>query len=256
MTKHWVLPANPILPNGILEETSGFLSGLESALTAAEIVEQVLRYVQPFGATNILVGTMPQPGATKRQQLGHILLNAWPNEWAARYFVKDYLFRDPTIQMVRRRQSGFLWDEIDNKGIIDPASRRIMAEAGDFGLKQGFTLTLTGLENEPVGFSIAGERLDLSPEDKRRLWLVASFATYRAIRLRDLAQTSAVVGISVRERQVAEFAACGLKEWQIAERMGITTHGVDKHMRSLREKLSAKNTTEAVVKAMRLGLIE
>ncbi|NEJ22176.1 LuxR family transcriptional regulator [Rhizobium leguminosarum] len=253
MTHQWLLPAIPIFPSRILDETTSFILELESASTFDALIELLLKFVKPFGATNVLAGTIPSPGATKRQQLGHVLLNAWPNEWSARYFAKGYLFRDPTIRQIRYGRPIFDWRDLRaNDG---KESAWVMSEAAEFGLKNGVTLTLPTLENEPLGFSIAGDRLDLSPDDQRRLAVVATLATSRALKLREMNRNPAAFGLTDRERKTAECAANGLKEWQIAEQMGITRHGVDKHMRSLRQKLSAANTTEAVAKAIRLKLI-
>lgn len=253
MSKHWILPGNPILPTRTLEETQHFLTELEACMTPEELADVVIRYVQPFGATNVLVGTMPQIGATKRQQIGHVLINAWPNDWSARYFSMNYLFKDPTINLVRQGLESFSWD--GDEVLRAKSGAMVMGEAKEFGLVQGFTMTLPSLGNEHVGFSIAGERLQLSPENRRNLALVASFAVYRALRIRHTLQNSSVLKLTVREREVLQLAAEGLKEWQIASRLGVTDHAIDKYMRSCREKLGSRNTNHAIALALRNGLI-
>ncbi|NLS21175.1 hypothetical protein HGP16_32270 [Rhizobium sp. P40RR-XXII] len=255
MSNHWILPGNPIFPTRTLEETQYFLAELEACTTQEELAEVVIRYVEPFGATNVLVGTMPQIGATKRQQIGHVLINAWPNDWSARYFSQNYLFKDPTITLVRKGLESFFWNDDEVVGFR--SGLRVMGEAKEFGLAEGFTMTLPSLgqEHEHVGFSIAGERLQLSPENKRNLALVANFAVYRALRIRRTQQNSSVLKLTAREREVLQLAAEGWKERQIASRLGITDHAIDKYMRSCREKLGSRNTNHAIALALRKGLI-
>lgn len=254
MSKHWILPGNPIFPTRTLEETQLFLAELEACTTQAQLADAVIHYVEPFGATNVLVGTMPQIGATKRQQIGHVLINAWPNDWSARYFSMNYLFRDPTIKLVRRGLESFFWD--DDEVVKARLGTTVMGEAREFGLAQGFTMTFPSLGGqEQVGFSIAGERLQLSPEDKRNLMLAASFVVYRALRIRHTLENSSILKLTGREREVLQLAAEGWKERQIAARLGITDHAIDKYMRSCREKLDSRNTNHAIATALRNGLI-
>lgn len=253
MSKHWILPGNPIFPNRILEETQHLSAELEACTTQEQLADVVIRYVQPFGASNVLVGTMPQLGATKRQQMGHVLMNAWPNDWSARYFSMNYLFKDPTIKLVREGMESFFW--ADSEVVKLRSGTTVMGEAREFGLVEGFTMTLPSLGHEHVGFSIAGERLQLSPENKKNLALVASFAVYRALRIRRTLQNSTTLKLTGREREVLQLAAEGWKEWQIADRLGITDHAIDKYMRSCREKLEARNTNHAIAIALRKGLI-
>ena len=52
-----------------------------------------------------------------------------------------------------------------------------------------------------------------------------------------------------------QLAASGLNEREIGAKMGISGHGVDKHLRSVREKVQARNTAQAVAELLRLRLI-
>lgn len=253
MSNHWILPGRPILPIHTLDETRHLIDQLELCTGEEQLADLMVRFVEPLGATNILVGTMPQFGASKRQQIGHILINAWPNDWSARYFTRNYLFQDPTIRLVRRGVESFFWnDDLIRK---ETAGRQVMGEAREFGLTQGFTMTLPSLGNEHVGFSIAGERLELAPADRRNLALVASFVVYRALRIRRSLEGGRLQGLTRRERQVLQLAAEGWREWQIAEQLGVSDHAVDKYLRACRNKLQSRNTSQAIAIGMRNGIL-
>lgn len=58
-----------------------------------------------------------------------------------------------------------------------------------------------------------------------------------------------------REKEALYLHAQGLSTQQVADEMYITIHTVDKHLASCRQKLGAKNTAEAVYKAVKVGLI-
>jgi LuxR family quorum sensing-dependent transcriptional regulator len=238
-----------------LDHTLDFIRDLDRARNLEDVSAQVLRHVAPFGAEYVLAGTMPESGSSYRQQLGHVLLAKWPAEWVSRYFSQGYLFRDPTICRVKAGALPFFWKELDPTLQDDPASRRVMDEATEFHLKEGFTAALVTLDGQSVGFSIAGSHLDIEPSTRGMLTLIASYAIARAIALKQESTADKPRVLSAREREALQWASEGKNDWEIGEVMNISEHGADKHMRSVRAKLGAINRTQAVAEAIRRGLI-
>lgn len=62
--------------------------------------------------------------------------------------------------------------------------------------------------------------------------------------------------LSIRERECLLWSSYGLQSIQIADRLGTHRKTVEKQLQSARNKLKARSTTQAVVKAMLLGQIE
>ena len=70
-------------------------------------------------------------------------------------------------------------------------------------------------------------------------------------------QTTSTRGkISKREMDVLLQVKDGLRNPEIAERLGLSTKTVENHVRSILQKLGAKNRTEAVVIALKNAIIE
>lgn len=237
------------------EQTIEFIRSIDQARTPAEVCEMLLSIVRQYGAEHVLAGTIPKLGATRQQQLASIVLDYWPAEWTKRYFSHGYIFRDPAIGGVLSNSSPFFWSELEPTYRDSPAARRVMEEAGDFRLRQGFTIPLTTVEGDVAGFSLAGERLEVSPEGRGMLTLLATYALARSILLRQTEQAP-TIHLTPREHEALQWAAEGKTEWEIGELMGISEHGVDKHMRSAREKLGTRSRVHAVAEAIRLGLIK
>ena len=61
--------------------------------------------------------------------------------------------------------------------------------------------------------------------------------------------------LTKREKEATQLAAEGLKDKQIAARMGVTERTVEAHLQSARTALSAKNTTHLIALAIRSGII-
>ncbi|MCA9707887.1 MAG: response regulator transcription factor [Myxococcales bacterium] len=64
-----------------------------------------------------------------------------------------------------------------------------------------------------------------------------------------------VEALTARETEVAELVAAGLSNKQIAEELGISAHTVKFHVNAILSKLDVHSRTEAVVKAMQLGVV-
>lgn len=238
----------------VFDRTIAFLRQLDQARSVGDVCRQLLQVTRPFGAEYVLTGTLPLPGSTRQQQLSHVLLAQWPPEWTQRYFAHGYIFRDPAIRRVTSSTMPFLWAELEPAYRDSPAAWRVMKEASDFRLKNGFTVPLVTLEGDIAGFSLAGERLEVSPSERAMLTLLATYALGRTILLRETLSRPQV-SLSPREREALQWAAEGKSEWEIGEHMGISEHGVDKHMRSARLKLGTTSRTHAVAEAIRQGLI-
>ncbi|WP_262697442.1 MULTISPECIES: helix-turn-helix transcriptional regulator [Streptomyces] len=61
--------------------------------------------------------------------------------------------------------------------------------------------------------------------------------------------------LTEREAETLQFMASGMSNRQIARDMGITEHGVKRHVASIFAKLNCRNRTTAVAVALRTGLV-
>ncbi len=235
-----------------LDQTLRYIHKVNRAQTPTEVCSALLETVAEFGFEQILAGTIPIPGSSKKQQEAHVLLHRWPQEWWDRYFSRGYLFVDPAIKQVLSGFDPFLWSELTPMCRGDPAAVRVMNEAGDFRLRAGFTVPLYTLDGEVAGFSLAGERVELPPEKRGMIQLIATFALGRILILEEPPKEP----LSQRERDVLRWAAEGKSEWEIGAILGVSEHMADKAMRSIRVKLRTASRTHAVAKAIRLGLID
>lgn len=62
--------------------------------------------------------------------------------------------------------------------------------------------------------------------------------------------------LSTREAQILKMAACGATEKAMATELHLTVHTIKFHARTIRSKLGANNTREAVAIALRRGYIQ
>ena len=86
-------------------------------------------------------------------------------------------------------------------------------------------------------------------------WLaqLAHTGMTRLILPKEIPETAA--DLSSREKEALKLAAAGLTSQDIADRLKLTKRTADFHIENARGKLGAENRTDAVVRAIVLGLI-
>ena len=140
----------------LLDVTKGFILSLDEARDLDALGKAVLDFTSQFGAEYLLAGTIPTRGTPPLIQKQNILMNMWPTEWANRYFRRNYMFSDPIISKLFDATQPFYWDEVNNCSAKSEKSLLVMNEAAEFGLKRGITIPLFTIEDNLIGFSLAG----------------------------------------------------------------------------------------------------
>jgi DNA-binding CsgD family transcriptional regulator len=133
--------------------------------------------------------------------------------------------------------------------------RLVMDEAWSAGLHDGLGIAFHG----PGGVVGVGLASSAGGTDARHvlahlnLLSVQFNVAYQALHA---SRAVAEVRLTPREREILLWCAKGKSNWTIGEILHISQHGVDFHLRNVLRKLSADSRITAVVKALRLGLIE
>ncbi|WP_309085892.1 autoinducer binding domain-containing protein [Chelativorans sp.] len=238
-----------------LEEVFDFVSTITSCRTEGEVARSFLHSLRSYGVTNLLAGMIPRSGSSNQEQLAHVLLDVWPPQWLLHYFSRGYLFRDPTIRLVQWSNRPFFWREVGELCSVCPVGHRIMNEAREFDLWEGLTFSFPTLNDRAFGVSIASRRLDIPPERVLALQFLSACALGRSLALVNEHLASDDVLLSHRQREAISWASDGLTVGEIAERMDVSRHTADMHLRLARDKLGVKSNIHAVAEALRRGLI-
>ena len=187
---------------------------------------------------------------------GTYALSTYSKEWHKHYIARSYLDIDPIVQNALTRITPFSWE------IPNPSSelKKFFGEAGEFGISaQGFSVPIRGIRGDIGVFSISA---DLSPKD----WLdyrkemqseimLLGYYYYMACLDIDFPENRDVV-LSPREYDILSWAAKGKATFTIAEILSLSPKTIEHYLASSRVKLRAANTTHAVAKAVRWGLID
>jgi DNA-binding CsgD family transcriptional regulator len=135
------------------------------------------------------------------------------------------------------------WEDARAHGLHEGIAQSVWDRTG--------TCSMLSLSRDGLEFT----RLELLDKIPKIMWLanLAHAGMSRLVIKREMPETAA--DLSRREKEALKLAATGLTSQQIAERLKYSKRTADFHLENARDKLGAENRTDAVARAVILGLI-
>jgi DNA-binding CsgD family transcriptional regulator len=181
-----------------------------------------------------------------------------PECWVSHYKAQDYQAVDPVLLQTPLASGPLVWNDVLSGERLTPKQRRVLLESREAGLFNGVSIPLHGPRGETYVVSLAAESPVIPRADSvPMLHLLAVrffFAYSRARRLQQPTQLSAIC-ITDRERECLTWTARGKSAWTIGKILDVSEHTVNFHLKRSMVKLGVTNRMQAVVSAIRLGLI-
>jgi LuxR family quorum sensing-dependent transcriptional regulator len=188
----------------------------------------------------------------------YFMLNGWPPDWFDRYIAENYVHVDPIIRHTKLSDDAFVWSEILSDRKLNFRERRVMDEATEFGMMDGFSVplhTATGLQ---AIVTFGAGKVDLSPRARGALHMISIYAhnRLRAI-LNEKAGTprSVDVPITPAERECIAWCASGKTDWETGQITGRSERTVHHLISSAQRKLGVVNRAQLVAESFRVGIL-
>lgn len=218
------------------------------------VQEHFARAASGYGIEFFACTQLPRPG----EALSSLVLGGiWPSEWTLRYISRNYVMRDPVVVEVFRTLYPFTWSELDARPALTATGRRIIAEAAEFGLRQGFTVPLHDMDGQTAIVSMAGRACAL--DDPRAGAELHLLSIYTHARLRELHTAPAPLDrpsrarLTPREQECLYWVAEGKSDWEIGEILSLSEHTVHSYIESAKRKFDVTTRIQAVVRALGEG---
>ncbi len=232
------------------DDTLRAIARLNAAASVADVCQTLLEICSDYGFEAALGGFLPDPDGRSNDARDGVMLESWPTEWALRYFSKGYIGQDPAIAAVRNSTRAFLWSELRPDSA---AQKRILDEAGDFGLRDGVTVPLHPIEGGVIGLSLAGDRLELPPRVLGVITLLATYAIGQTLLIRSRKPPPA---LTLRQLEVLKWVVAGKTISEIATILSIADDTANNHLRALHSRFGVNSRAQLVAEALRLRLVE
>jgi LuxR family quorum-sensing transcriptional regulator LasR len=208
-----------------------------------------------YGFEHALIAVVPQPGASLEQAF---LRSNYSPEWRRVYDETRLVYVDPTVAHCIAHSTPLIWEP----GLFSSEQQKAMyEEASSHGLRSGITLPFHGPNGE---LGILCFVNDAQPgrhfmKDLQRfipeLALLRDFAFEASLRFAVGDQEMHLPVLTRRELECLKWGAAGKSSWEIARILRCSESTVNFHFCNIRRKFDATSRQQAVVKAIKLGMI-
>lgn len=229
------------------------LDEIERLNDARAVIATLSNLMSRFGFTAFLITRMPLPGQRLEQ---FVLLNGWPRGWYRRYMEQNHYRHDPVARYCFGTMEPYRWSDVRYDARRGSPEARVMGEAAEFGLLDGFCVPAHDAEGRQACVTMAGARLDLPPDALRAIHLVSLYALGAARRAERRAPPARSYILSQREQEILRWTAAGKSAWEVGNILEIAERTVLAHLQNAKRKLGTSNGVHTVVEALRRREIE
>jgi DNA-binding CsgD family transcriptional regulator len=185
---------------------------------------------------------------------GAILMTDMPEAYITAYVEEELSTADPLVQLASPSQPVIYTDQQIVSGSGYPNSSRLVQVIKRFDIlpRTGFTLWNS---RGAYGGAVFTRK---TPFTEVEIQLFSSFVPvlHREAARPALQALSRCIGLSRSELECIRLAAQGLTSDDIAGETPLTRETVNTYLKSATKKLKARNRTQAVVHALRIGMID
>lgn len=191
-----------------------------------------------------------------------IIISGYPPEWLGHYIEQGYLSIDPIVTHCRNNLLAIDWEQTKPMEKECKTIRKFMGESREFGLKSGISFPVHSPTGEIAILSLASSN---KGSDKTKSFINKSipFIHQAAFHVHEAVQR--IIGppaihhhkdsLTKREKDCLQWTADGKTSWETAKILGISERTVKYHLQNACVKLDAVNRTQAIARAVSLGVI-
>lgn len=185
-----------------------------------------------------------------------IAADGFPEDWLCQYIEKELVAIDPIPELAAKMSTPFFWHDIEALVEPTPERRKFLSAMQDAHLGDGLAFFVFGpaMQNAYVGLGFGVDRIDLEQGEVMKLQCVAQAGHLRVCALNE--QHPKARALTARETEILEWVARGKSNTVIADIVGISSHTVDAHMRSIYRKLRVNDRTSAAIRGIGSGVVQ
>lgn len=233
----------------------GGYSSVLQARDRNEFRDEVVRFTERLGFKTVSAVTVVDHGVGQSE---FISVNNTPTAYSQSAGDPTSSRRDPVLAHCKRHSVPIIWDQSTYLGA---GQADLWEEQAGFGYHTGIAMAL----HLPEGrhFVLGVDRDQALPADSTELQRVVADLQLFAVHAQDAAQRLLLPlalqperpALTPRELEALRWTMEGKTAWEVGAILGISERTAVLHVNNAMHKLGAVNKHQAVLKALRLGLI-
>lgn len=199
--------------------------------------------------------------ANKKMPLENAFLRSnYSASWRATYDAEKLAYIDPTVVHCLKSTIPLIWEP---KTFKLPEQKHLYEEACSYGIRSGITYPIHGPNGE---FGVISFVSDALSDKKFQRDLDHSLANLALIRdyvfesslkfVKKTDPSESDIRLTLRELECLKWIMAGKSSWEISMILRCSEATVNFHISNIRIKFNVNTRQQAVVKAIRLGLID
>ncbi len=181
----------------------------------------------------------------------HWTATTYPAEWQKLYVEKQYLQRNPVRVKTLLSHRPFIWSALEAS--LPQQQQDLFHDCRATGMRDGVVVPVHGPQGMAIAIGFASAHSDAIQNEVLPLLSLIAHRLYHA---QDLLLAENPIKLTPREMGLIALVAEGMDNFNISDVLCISENSVEWHLKNIYRKLEVKNRTAAVVKAIKLGLIQ
>jgi DNA-binding CsgD family transcriptional regulator len=233
----------------------GGYSSVLQARNRDEFRDEVVRFGRALGFDTVSAVAVIDRGIGRSD---FVVVDNTPQEFLGVFNDPRAMQRDPVMQHCKRQSLPIIWDQ---GTYTSQGQGELWEEQARFGYQTGIAMALHLPEGKH--FMLGVDRDRPLPSDRHELTRVVADLQLFAVHALDAAMRVLVPGaaspdgpsMTPRELEALRWTMDGKTAWEVGSILGITERTAVLHLNNAMRKLGCVNKHQAVLKALRLGLI-
>ena len=233
----------------------GGYSSVLQAQDRDEFRDEVVRFGRALGFETVSAMAVIDRGIGRSD---FVVVDNTPQEWRGAFNDARAMQRDPVMQHCKRQSLPIIWDQ---GTYTSQGQGELWEEQARYGYQTGIAMALHLPEGKH--FMLGVDRDRALPSDRHELTRVVADLQLFAVHALDAAMRVLVPGdaaldvpaLTPRELEAMRWTMDGKTAWEVGSILGITERTAVLHLNNAMRKLGCVNKHQAVLKALRLGLI-
>ena len=224
------------------------------AKTQFDIFRFMKRMAESWGMTTFVVANFPSHLALEISQ--YTVITNWPTELINQYDETGLLPRSHVMRELKQSSVPFVADkDFVVRGYKEDEAKIVVDLFERFEMLNAMWCPVQDATGQRGAVGMHGNRSTFSPQEMAEIAYVAAHVFSRLAYIRSL-DSRIPETLTDREIDCLNWTAAGKTSAEIAEILVLSEHTVNHYLNRATKKLSTVNRTQAVAKALRVGLIK
>ncbi|WP_042117980.1 LuxR family transcriptional regulator [Rhizobium etli] len=235
-------------------EEDDYINEIAGLKTQFDIFRFLKRVTEAYRSRAFMVLNLPPTTSLDLQ--GSTVITSWPAELLALYDQEALMVNSPVLRRLRTSTRPFFYDMTRETWSRDDGKSVLVTGLFErFRMMRGAYFPTHEASGLRGAVSFAGDREPFSAAEMRELCYIAIHVFDRLAEIRNL-DTRMTDSLTDREIDCLNWTAAGKTSAEIAEILALSEHTVNHYLNRATKKLDTVNRTQAVAKALRIGLIK